>query len=47
MYLVGTHVLALTANGTQIMRFDGTNTSSLQVFTAGTFTAGLITGGVF
>jgi hypothetical protein len=47
MYLVGTHVLALTANGTQIMRFDGTNPSSLQVNTAGTLTAGLITGGIF
>ena len=47
MYLVGNHVLGLTANSTQIMRFDGTNPSSLQVNTAGTFTAGLISGGVF
>ena len=47
MYLVGTSVLGLTANGTQIMRFDGTNPSSLQVATNGTLTAGLISGGVF
>jgi hypothetical protein len=47
MYLVGNHVLGLTANGTKILSLDGTNTGSLQVSTAGTFTAGLISGGVF
>ena len=47
MFLIGNHVLGLTANSTQIMRFDGTNPSSLQVTTNGTFTAGLISGGVF
>jgi hypothetical protein len=47
MYLIGNHVLGLTANSTEIMRFDGTNPSSLQVHTNGTFSAGLISGGVF
>ena len=47
MYLVGNHVLGLTANGTQILRLDGTNPGSLQISTAGTITAGLISGGQF
>ena len=47
MYLVGTSVLGLTANSTQLLRLDNTNTSSPQVSTPATFNAGLISGGLF
>jgi hypothetical protein len=47
MYLVGTSVLGLSTNATQIMRLDGSNTSDLQISTNATFTAGLISGGTF
>ena len=47
MYLVGTSVLGLTANGTEIFNLDGSNTSDLQVSTAATFNAALIPGGTF
>ena len=47
MYLVGTSILGLTANATQILRLDGSNTSDLQVSTAATFNAKLIPGGTF
>jgi len=47
MYLVGTSILGLTANGTQILNLDGSNTSDLQVSTAATFNAALIPGGTF
>jgi len=46
-YLVGTSILGVTANSTQIMTFDGTNTSALAVKTPGTLYAGLISGGTF
>ena len=46
-YLVGTSVLGITANSTQIMTFDGSNTSALAVKTPGTLYAGLISGGTF
>jgi len=47
MYLVGTSVLGLTANGTQILNLDGSITSDLQISTDATFNAGLIPGGTF
>lgn len=47
MYLVGTSVLGLTANATQILRLDGSNISDLQISTDATFNAGLIPGGTF
>lgn len=47
MYLVGTSILGFTANGTEMMAIDNTNTSSPQISTPATFTAGLITGGSF
>jgi hypothetical protein len=47
MYLVGTSILGLTANGIEILNLDGSNTSDLQVSTAATFNAGLIPGGTF
>jgi hypothetical protein len=47
MYLVGTSVLGLTANSVQMLRIDNTNTSSPQISTPATFTAGLISGGAF
>jgi hypothetical protein len=48
MYLVGTSKLGLSANSTNMMTLDGTNTGSLQVTTAAAFTAtGGITGGTF
>lgn len=47
MYLVGTSVLGLTTNATQILRLDGSNTSDLQISTDATFNAGLIPGGTF
>jgi hypothetical protein len=46
-YLVGTSILGITANSTQVMTFDGTNTSALAVKTPGTLYAGLISGGTF
>ena len=47
MYLVGTSVLGLTANSTQLLNLDGSNTMSPQVSTVATFNAGLIPGGTF
>ena len=47
MYLVSSNILGLTANGTNIMNFDGTNPLNPQVSTTATLTAGLITGGTF
>jgi hypothetical protein len=48
MYLVGTSKLGLSANSTNMMTLDGTNTSALQITTAAAFTAtGGITGGTF
>ena len=47
MYLVGTNILGLTTNATQILRLDGSNTSDLQVSTAATFNAKIIPGGTF
>jgi len=47
MYLVGTNVLGLTANSTNMLRLDNTNTLSPQVSTPATFNAGLIGGGTF
>ena len=47
MYLVGTSVLGLSANSTNMLRLDNTNTLSPQVSTPATFNAGLIGGGTF
>jgi hypothetical protein len=47
MYLVGTNVLGLSANSTNMLRLDNTNTLNPQVSTPATFTAGLISGGTF
>jgi hypothetical protein len=47
MYLVGSSVLGLSANGVQILDLDGTNTADLQISTTATFNAGLISGGIF
>jgi len=47
MYLVGSSVLGLSANGVQILNLNGTNTSDLQISTTATFNAGLISGGIF
>jgi len=47
MYLVGTSTLGFTANSTQMLRIDNTNTMSPQISTPATFTAGLISGGAF
>jgi len=47
MYLVGTNILGLSANSTNMLRLDNTNTLSPQVSTPATFTAGLISGGTF
>jgi hypothetical protein len=47
MYLVGTNVLGLSANSTNMLRLDNTNTLSPQVSTPATFNAGLIGGGTF
>lgn len=47
MYLVGTSVLGLTTNGTQILNLDGSNTGDLQISTDATFNAKLIPGGTF
>lgn len=47
MYLVGTSVLGLSANSTQMLELDNSNVLSPQVSTPATFTAGLISGGTF
>ncbi|CAB4129446.1 hypothetical protein UFOVP118_61 [uncultured Caudovirales phage] len=47
MYMVGSKILALSANATNILTLNGTNTSSLQVSTPATFNAALISGGSF
>lgn len=47
MYLVGTSVLGLTANSTQMLEIDNSNTVSPQIRTPAQFTAALISGGVF
>jgi hypothetical protein len=47
MYLIGTNNVGFTANSTNILTLNGTNTSALQVSTPATFTAGLISGGSF
>lgn len=47
MYLVGTSVLGLTTNGTEILNLDGSNTGDLQISTNATFNAKLIPGGTF
>jgi hypothetical protein len=47
MYLVGTSILGLTANGNEILNLDGTNTLNPVITTPATFNAGLITGGTF
>ena len=47
MYLVGTNILGLSANSTNMLSLDNTNTLSPQVSTPATFTAGLIGGGTF
>jgi hypothetical protein len=47
MYLVGTSVLGLTANSTQMLEINNSNTLSPQIRTPAQFTASLITGGQF
>ena len=47
MYLVGTSVLGLTANSTQMLEIDNSNTLSPQIRTPAQLTAALITGGQF
>jgi hypothetical protein len=47
MYLNGISVLALSANSTDMLIMDNTNTLSPQVSTPATFNAGLISGGTF
>lgn len=47
MYLDGTNVLAFSANATNILTLDNTNTSDPLMTTPATFTAGLISGGSF
>jgi hypothetical protein len=47
MYLVGTGVLGLTANGHEIINMDGTNLSNPIVNVIGTLNATLISGGSF
>jgi hypothetical protein len=47
MYLVGSHILGLTANGVRMINIDNSNTSSPQISTPATFNAGLISGGTF
>jgi hypothetical protein len=47
MYLVGTSVLAMTANGTKILQMDNSSLGSPQISTPATFNAGLISGGTF
>jgi hypothetical protein len=47
MYLVGTSILGLTANSTQMLNIDASNLLDLQISTPATFTAALISGGTF
>jgi hypothetical protein len=47
MYLIGTSILGLTANATNMLEIDNTNTLDPQISTPATFTAGLISGGTF
>ena len=47
MYLVGTGVLGLTANGTEIINMDGSNPSAPAVNIIGSLTANLISGGTY
>ena len=47
MYLIGTSILGLTANSTQMLNIDASNLLDLQMFTPATFNAGLISGGTF
>ena len=47
MYLSGTSVLGFSANSTDMLLIDNTNTLSPQVSTPATFNAGLIGGGTF
>ena len=47
MYLVGANVLGFTANATNMLTLDNSNTSDPLMTTPATFTAGLISGGVF
>lgn len=47
MYLVGSYILAFSANGNQMLEIDNTNTLSPQMRTPATFNAGLISGGTF
>ena len=47
MYLVGTSILGLTANSTEMLNIDNTNIADPQVSTPATFNAKLIAGGTF
>jgi hypothetical protein len=47
MYLIGTSILGLTANSTQMLNIDASNLLDLQMSTPATFNAGLISGGTF
>ena len=47
MYLVGSHILGLSANGIRMMNIDNSNTSAPQISTPAAFTAGSISGGTF
>ena len=48
MYLVGTNILGLTANSTELLQLDNSNTLAPQVSTVATFNAtGGIPGGTF
>jgi hypothetical protein len=47
MYLVGTSVLGLTANSTQMLEINNSNTLSPQIRTPAQLTAKLISGGLF
>ena len=47
MYLAGTSILGLSANGNEILNMNGTNTLNPIITTPATFNAGLISGGTF
>jgi hypothetical protein len=47
MFLGGTSILGLSANGTEILNLDGTNTLAPEITTPAIFNAGLISGGTF
>jgi hypothetical protein len=47
MYLVGTGILGLTANGTEIINLDGSNPSNPKVNVVAALNAELISGGTF